>query len=103
MGLVPDGVNGFNDETVDVFRDRYFYKVQVVNGCPETNVVGDLGASILLKATKLTETEGSLDWTPYKGWSSGVDYYEIQMLNEFNQWETVKIVNGSILQTIVHF
>lgn len=103
VGLVPDGVNGFNDETVDVFRDRYFYKVQVVNGCPETNVVGDLGASILLKATKLTETEGSLDWTPYKGWSSGVDYYEIQMLNEFNQWETVKIVNGSILQTIVHF
>ena len=103
VGMVPDGVNGFNDETVDVFSERYFYRIQVVNGCPETNVVGDLGSSILLKATKLTETEGSLDWTPYKGWSSGVDYYEIQVLNEFNQWETVKIVNGSILQTIVHF
>lgn len=103
VGMVPDGVNGFNDETVDVFSERYFYRIQVVNGCPETNVVGDLGSSILLKATKLTETEGTLDWTPYKGWSSGVDYYEIQVLNEFNQWETVKIVNGSILQTIVHF
>jgi len=103
IGMVPDGVNGLNDESVDVFNERYFYKIQVVNGCPESNVSGTQGTSILLKSTKISENQGSLEWTPYKGWKDGVDYYEIQVLNEFNQWETIKIVKGSILQTIVSF
>jgi len=103
IGMVPDGVNGLNDESVDVFNERYFYKIQIVNGCPESNVAGTQGTSILLKSTKISENQGSLEWTPYKGWKDGVDYYEIQVLNEFNQWETIKIVKGSILQTIVSF
>ena len=103
IGMVPEGVNGLNDESVDVFNERYFYKIQVVNGCQETNVAGTQGTSILLKSTKISENQGSLEWTPYKGWKDGVDYYEIQVLNEFNQWETIKIVKGSILQTIVGF
>ena len=103
VGTVPDGVNGLSDESVDVFNERYFYKIQVVNGCQENNVMGVEGTSILLKSTKINENQGSLEWTPYQGWKEGVDYYEIQVLNEFNQWETVKIVKGSILQTIVRF
>jgi hypothetical protein len=102
VGYVPGGINGFNDLATEVMNERYFYKIQVVNGCPAANKIGESGSSVLLQSEKISETKGHLIWSPYEGWNA-VESYEIQYLNEFDQWITVKIVNGSTLNTIVDF
>jgi len=103
MGSVSGTVQGYNDLDVEVMEERYFYKIEVINQCPASNNIGEIGTSILLQSEKISETKGLLNWTPYQGWQQGVEAYQIQMLNEFNEWVTVKVVDGTILNSTVDF
>lgn len=103
LGNVAGNIQGFEDLEVEVMDERYYYKIEVINQCPATNSIGEIGTSILLQSEKISETKGLLNWTPYQGWKDGVDTYQIQVLNEFDQWVTVKVVDGKILNSTVDF
>ncbi|MBL4703393.1 MAG: PKD domain-containing protein, partial [Flavobacteriales bacterium] len=103
IAIVGVNDNSFEDIDVNVMEERYFYKIEVVNKCNAANKVGEVGTSILLQSKKISETKGILYWSAYEGWKEGVDVYQIQMLNEFNQWVPVKTVMGNVLQSTVDF
>lgn len=91
------------DEKVNVEKNRYFYKIEVINTCINKNNLTNIGSSVLLKAKQINDHSGKLDWTEYEGWENGVKNYKLQRLNEFNQWETIQILPFNIKQSIVNF
>jgi hypothetical protein len=40
-----------------------------------------------------------LNWTPYDKWTDGVDYYDIERLDENGQWQFIQRVNGKTVST----
>jgi gliding motility-associated-like protein len=67
----------FSDNNVDVFNNQYFYKIEVLDSCRTSVLHSEIGNSILLKSTIVSENENYLLWTHYQGWPTGVESYEI--------------------------
>lgn len=103
LTYLKSDVNQFIDNNVDVMKENYYYRIEVVNGCPDRNVISHSASSILLEPTQIDEHKGMLKWSSYEKWEKGVRSYEIQRLNEFNQWETIRIVPGDKEHTIINF
>ncbi|MFH1319606.1 MAG: hypothetical protein ABII90_03005, partial [Bacteroidota bacterium] len=90
---VPASVHEYVDHKVDVNDKNYYYKVEAVNICDVPVNLGNQGSSILLNA-ELMENVSILNWTPYKGWDTDVDYYIIEKLNDRGEWKLIKAVDG---------
>ncbi len=88
----------YQDFDVDVQNQNYQYKIEVENICGVRGDLSDFAKTILLKG-ELNSMEGStLKWSPYEGWKEGVDYYEIQQLDQNGVWQTIRKVNGNVNQ-----
>lgn len=91
-------VNGnqlyIEDHTTDVDHQNYYYKVKAVNYCDVINSLSNEGSSILLKGMYDETGKARLRWTSYSNWSSGVDHYVLERLNEFGVWEPLKTTDG---------
>lgn len=87
--------NAYNDYNVNVQAIEYFYRVETENICNVRSIPGNTSNSILLNGQLNENNNANLQWTPYKGWDSGVEKYEIQKLDENGQWQTIKTVSGS--------
>ena len=83
---------------MDVQNQNYQYKIEVENICGVRGGLSDYAKTILLKGV-LNPKEGStLKWSPYQGWNEGVDYYEIQLLDQNGVWQTIRKVNGNVTE-----
>ena len=91
---VPSVQTDFMDYDVDVQNTNYYYKILVINTC---NIDEDLSghtSTIVLKGTMDEMRQVHLNWTGYKGWSSGVEYYILEKLDENGHWQILKQVDG---------
>ncbi|MEQ8623621.1 MAG: PKD domain-containing protein [Vicingaceae bacterium] len=103
LTFVSKDYTSYTDQTTSVMKEQYFYQIEVINTCENKNEVTNTGSSILLEATQLDDKKGKLNWTDYVKWNNGTKSYEIQRLNEFNQWETIQVVPANIREIIVNF
>ncbi len=98
VGTVGPSVFNFMDHTAEVHVQHYFYNIEVVNSCNSETLLSNIGSSILLLANP-ENTVTRLIWTAYKGWDSGVARYIIEKQRSDGSWETIKVVDGSTLET----
>lgn len=103
LTFLPIGVNHFLDHNVNVHEAQYLYKIEVLNSCPSEQILSEQGASILLNSTQINEFSGQLEWTLQKQHLKGIKHYQLQRLNEFNQWETIKTIPKNQRQLNVSF
>ena len=87
------------DYDVKVNESRYFYKIRVRNYCDIEETMGDNTTTILLRGEKTEDRVVHLQWTPYDKWVDGVDYYIIETLDEYGNWQFVKRVSGTTTRT----
>jgi len=95
---VPSVQNDFMDYNVDVQNNHYFYKILVINTCNIMEDLSPLTSTILLRGEMNEARQVDLNWTSYKGWENGVDYYVLEKLDENGHWQILKRVDGNVLQ-----
>ncbi|HNP16824.1 MAG TPA: PKD domain-containing protein [Fulvivirga sp.] len=97
---VPKGINSYFDQDVDIEKQRYIYKIAVVNTCDVIGEDSNTGSSINLQK-QADQYINKLYWTPYSGWKGGTSKYLLQRLNEYGQWEVVQIIDSTQVEHII--
>lgn len=92
---VDKNERSFIDYSVDVHQDNYYYLVVPQNVCNVKPEGIQMSSSILLKKEEVVGDQLMFNWTEYYKWKEGVDYYELQRLNEFGEWETIETVDST--------
>ncbi len=98
MATVPSLQTDYLDYNVDVQTYHYYYKILVVNTCNVAEDVSDITTTILLKGEMDEASHVFLNWTPYEGWDTGVEYYIIEKKDLNGNWVLIKQVGGTALQ-----
>lgn len=75
MSPVPQRFH-FNDTTVDVHAQSYYYRLAVIDDCDNKSMSMNTCRSIWLQCTP-SETQNTLDWNTYESWMQGVGEYDI--------------------------
>ena len=70
------------DNDVNTSEYSYIYKLREVDICGEINEADREGKSILLKG--YYDIGSHLNWTFYRNWENGVEYYDLELLNNGN-------------------
>ena len=79
LDLVP-GTNVFIDNII-TGAEKYFYKIGSVNSCNKIISETNLGTNILLSGIN-ENTRNILNWNFYEEWATGVEEYQLQILND---------------------
>jgi hypothetical protein len=98
IATVPSLQTDYMDFNVDVQSNHYYYKILPVNSC---NVVGNISEftnTVLLKGEMNEASLVHLYWSPYEGWTNGVDYYIIEKRDPNGNWQLLKQVSGTTLE-----
>jgi PKD repeat protein len=98
IATLPPTETNYSDFDTKVHEQFYFYRVKVTNVCELETSQGLESSSILLIGGVDDENRSQLRWSPYKKWDTGVDYYVIEKLDEFGVWQTIRIVDGNVLE-----
>ena len=101
LGTFNALTDSYIDEDVDVFTDNYTYYVVSINQCNVPSSASNISSSVLLGYEKPNEFQTILRWTSYEKWKEGVNRYEVQKLNEYGQWDVIKIVNHNVNNTLL--
>ena len=101
LGTFNALTDSYIDEDVDVFTDNYTYYVVSINQCNVPSSASNISSSVLLGYEKPNEFQTILRWTSYEKWKEGVNRYEVQKLNEYGQWDVIKIVNPNVNNTLL--
>jgi PKD repeat protein len=91
---LPAGATSYLDESVDVQKKHYSYKVTAINTCNSESQAGLHGSNILLEGSSDKEGNINLHWTGYEGWPTAPGYYQIERLNDKGEWEVIQRVTG---------
>jgi gliding motility-associated-like protein len=83
----------FTDQDVDINQEHFIYTVQTIDHCKETGVVGNVGLPMILEGNYMNDMS-HLSWTAYRQWDDGVDYYQIQILDN-GEFSTIGEVPGT--------
>lgn len=97
IATVPSIQTDYMDYNVDVQKNRYFYKIRVVNTCDVAEDLSPLTNSILLQGIMDEARQVHLEWSPYAGWDPGVEYYILEKQDENGHWQFLKRVDGTTL------
>lgn len=100
IASVPAGNYSYIDDQVNVNKNNYYYKIDVINDCNLSGVFSNEGSSILLQS-EWSQEKTHLKWSEYKEWDTGVDYYIIEKRNSDGQWIPIKIEDGTQTETII--
>ncbi|MBL7928751.1 MAG: PKD domain-containing protein [Bacteroidia bacterium] len=100
IASVPAGNYSYIDNSVNVNKNHYYYKVDVINDCSLSGALSNEGSSILLQS-EWRQERTNLNWSEYKEWDTGVDYYIIEKRNSDGQWIQIKIVDGNETETVI--
>lgn len=68
----------FEDQTAEVHRQSYYYRVDAVDSCGNPSGESQLVRSILLTVTAREDLQNLLQWNPYQGWDSLAHYRVLQ-------------------------
>ena len=101
LGTFDISIDNYIDPDVDVFSENYTYYVVSINKCNVPSNASNISSSVLLGYEKPNEFQTILRWSSYENWSKGVNRYEIQKLNEYGQWEVLKVVNPDVNNTLI--
>ncbi len=75
---------------VDVLNASYTYFMRVTDDCSDTSKLSNIGKTILLKQMPMEQYDvPKFNWTAYREWTAGIQYYEVQRLVSPNIYETV--------------
>lgn len=103
LTFVPKETTAYSDLSTEVNKTRYFYQIEVVNTCENKIERTTTGSSILLRSTQIDDHSGKINWTNYEKWEEGIKHYEVQRLNEFNQWETFQLLPPTARELFINF
>ncbi len=67
----------FTDTDVITDKNTYVYKVKLIDICGFPSIESDTARTILLTAKSFINYTNQLDWSPYFGFTGGIDSYEI--------------------------
>lgn len=98
LTTVPSIQTDFMDYNVDVQNINYYYKILVVNTCDIDEALSGHTSTIVLKGDMDELRMVHLNWTGYKGWEHGVEYYILEKMDENGHWQVLKQVDGETLQ-----
>ena len=98
LNSVLSAQNSYLDYRVDVQNNHYFYRIKAVNVCNINEEPNMNTSTILLKGEMRDDRSVRLHWSPYIGWDQGVDYYNVEQLDENNQWQYFIQVDGQTFQ-----
>ncbi len=88
----------FSDHQVDVQQNRYYYKIQVINTCGIDEDLSTNTSTIVLRGDMDEGRRVYLQWSPYDGWESGVEYYVIEKKDGSGNWMRLKQLPGNTTQ-----
>ena len=87
------------DYSAKVTDESYKYRVRVKDLCENYGSYSNVGKTILLTGEG-GDFSTELDWTAYEDWENGVEEYIIELANEFGEFESLAVVNGSTLDYV---
>lgn len=90
------------DQGIDPQVQSYSYKIELMTDCPVMDKANVASSSIHLRKRQIGPSKGELFWTPYQGWSAGPKEYQIQKLNENQEWETIQKLAPNRHSTEIH-
>lgn len=91
---VPASQTYLVDYDVDTHHQQYFYKILARNNCDVQQDLSTETSSVVLDGLMDQDRMVHLKWKPYQGWNDGVDYYLIERLDEFGNWQIIKKIEG---------
>ncbi|MBL0104728.1 MAG: PKD domain-containing protein [Bacteroidetes bacterium] len=94
LTTVPPVQTDYIDNDVDVQNTNYYYKILIINTCNIDQDPSSNTSTIVLKGSMDESRMVHLDWTPYKGWDHGVDYYILEKKDDNGHWQLLKQVDG---------
>lgn len=97
IASVPSLMHEYEDMQTAVDNQEYYYKILVQNVCNVNARYGIPGSSILLQKVDLSSGY-LLKWSSYFDWTTGVEFYVIEKLNEQGIWEEVEKVPGTVTE-----
>lgn len=89
---LPLTTHEYDDFAVEVDSNSYYYRIFALDKCGDRSRVGFVGKTILLKTSQDWDETPILNWTSYKQWTKGVQYYEVEVLDEQLGWKVVDIL-----------
>ncbi len=84
----------FLDESVIVDSNSYIYRVQPFDSCEVGGPFSNIGKTILLETEVTEDLRPRLKWTKYREWESGVDYYNIEIMQNDGSFEIIHQTDG---------
>jgi gliding motility-associated-like protein len=94
VALLGPGTDVYLDHDVAINRESYSYRITARDSCGFFSEISNMGKSILLKPGPIG-AKHVFTWTDYVEWGQGVDFYELEVYNDFTQsWELVDVVSG---------
>lgn len=97
LDTLPFGTTSYQDTSVLVDQESYYYRIFNVDQCDDFSAEGVIGRSMVLNTGFATNgSTPSLSWNHYEDWAGGVLNYEVQIFNIQNGvFETVAILPGN--------
>jgi len=84
----------FKDTGVNPDQASYTYRIQGIDSCRNLSQNSNNGKSILLQGQPVENSaKARLNWTPYQEWQSGIQHYQIERLDEENEFEVIGSTN----------
>jgi len=72
------------------------YRVAAIDSCGSRSMISQEASSVFLTAIAESVGINRLEWTPYLGWSTGVNQYKVERrVNNNVEWETLTLLNGN--------
>ncbi|MEO1448513.1 MAG: PKD domain-containing protein, partial [Bacteroidota bacterium] len=96
IGTLPEGTLSYIDTAVKVYDQAYVYRLKARDSCGYSTPYSNEATSVHL-TTSLNGYQTQLEWTPYREWEDGVDFYEIELLIEAtNTWVQLDVVPSDV-------
>lgn len=95
---LPAQQTDYTDYNVDVQTEHYYYKIEVQNICNISEALSGNTSTIVLDAHQELDRSIQLNWSPYNGWTNGVDFYIIERQLPDGTWKFISRVQGNITQ-----
>lgn len=84
----------FVDQQVNIFANKYTYRVRSLDDCGYLSPASNTGTSILL-GQKIADDKIILRWNSYRNWGNKVNKYLVQVQQRNKKFRTVATVPGT--------
>lgn len=71
------------------------YRVVAIDSCGSRSLISQTATSVFLTAVPVSPEINLLEWTPYQGWETGVNQYQVERrVNNNVEWEILTLLSG---------